>query len=228
MAKKRITRKQLLKEPDEFITFSGKAIRLAVRYRFQVLSAVAALVLVLLVVTGIRYVSASAEQKAQTLLEKNLSRYESLLKEKGPKAAHEAVESDFSPIREKFSRTDAGRVSNLILANICYRAGSSEKAIALYNEALKGFSGRSAMEQLILSSLGYCYENIKDYQNAIIFFERAANTPGGILIDDALFQLGALYEKTGETEKSRKAFRTILSDHPDSMVLDLVQEKIRG
>jgi hypothetical protein len=48
------------------------------------------------------------------------------------------------------------------------------------------------------------------------------------LQDEALFNLGVLYEKLGEQDKSEKAFNRIISDHPDSMYIDIVEERSAG
>jgi tetratricopeptide (TPR) repeat protein len=49
-----------------------------------------------------------------------------------------------------------------------------------------------------------------------------------ILRDEALFNLGVLYEKLGEMEKSEKAFNQIVSDFPDSMYINIIKERSAG
>ena len=44
--------------------------------------------------------------------------------------------------------------------------------------------------------------------------------------DEALFNLGVLYEKLGDTDKSHQAFKQILSSYPNSMYFDIVKEKL--
>ena len=71
MAKqKRVTRKQLLKKPDEFITTTGRIIRWGRQYTRQVAYAAVAFLLFLVVITGYRYYSNNAENRAFSLLDK--------------------------------------------------------------------------------------------------------------------------------------------------------------
>ena len=46
--------------------------------------------------------------------------------------------------------------------------------------------------------------------------------------DEALFMLGAIYAKLGETAKSRGAFEKIVSEHGDSIYTELAREKAKG
>ena len=53
MAKrKKKTRKQLLKEPDEFITFTAKVFRFAINYKYQLFGILVGLITVIVLVRG--------------------------------------------------------------------------------------------------------------------------------------------------------------------------------
>ena len=79
MAQK-LTRKQLLKEPDEFITFSGKLIQWLTTYKRQATLA-AGVVFVLLVATaGFQAYLHHAENKASALLTESLAQYQTAMK----------------------------------------------------------------------------------------------------------------------------------------------------
>ena len=47
-------------------------------------------------------------------------------------------------------------------------------------------------------------------------------------VDDVLFELGDIYARLGEKEKSAEAFKRILSDHKDSVYLELARERVSG
>ena len=74
MAPKRVTRKQLLKEPDEFITFSNRMIRLGAEYKQQLMIAAGFFCAVVLIYVGMQYVSARSRAKALNLLENAVAR----------------------------------------------------------------------------------------------------------------------------------------------------------
>ena len=114
----------------------------------------------------------------------------------------------------------------MIYANISYEAGQYEKAIALYKQSLNDFNENKAVYNLILNSLGYAYQQMNDPQNAAVYFERAATQTDSLMREDALFNLGWVYQKMGETAKSRQTLQQILDDYPNSLYFDMVQEEI--
>jgi len=59
MAKKRVTRKQLLKEPDEFITFTGKLIRFGRAHHKELTYAVCAVFIIVIAFAAVRYFSSA-------------------------------------------------------------------------------------------------------------------------------------------------------------------------
>ena len=79
MAKK-VSRKQLLKEPDEFITFSGKLIRLVRSYQKQIIITIGISVSIFLVFSLIRAFTSRAENNAFTLLNQANKKLEELSK----------------------------------------------------------------------------------------------------------------------------------------------------
>ena len=45
---------------------------------------------------------------------------------------------------------------------------------------------------------------------------------------EALYRLGWLYDKLGQSEKSKEAYNKIISDHQDFIYIDLVKERMAG
>ena len=80
----------------------------------------------------------------------------------------------------------------------------------------------------ILSGLGYAYQQLGDDRNAAMYFEKVASISDSNIQDEALFNLGLLYERLGDRDKSSQAFQQILSNFPNSMYFDIVEEKLSG
>jgi tetratricopeptide (TPR) repeat protein len=207
MAKKRKkTRKELLKEPDEFMTLTGKVIGFAVEHKTQLTYGLGIILALVIIVSGVRFFSIRAEKKASALLGQSM----------------------FENILQKYSSKDSGKLARLTYANICYDAGQYKQAIDLYHASLKDFENHPMIHRQILSSLGYSYEQQKDYSTAVGYFEKISAASGQILRDEALFHMGRLYDKLGQPEKSKEAYQKILSDHPDFIYIDMVKERISG
>jgi tetratricopeptide (TPR) repeat protein len=229
MAKKqKKTRKELLKEPDEFMTLSGKLIGFAVTYKTQLTYGLGIILALAIVFSGIRFFSIRAENKGAALLEGSLIEYNSLRTDKTPAAVYDAVSGGFQDILQKYGGKNSGKIARLIYANICYDAGKYEQAINLYNTSLKDFEAHPMIHSQILSSLGYAYEQQKQYSAAVGYFEKISTSPEQIQRGEALFHLGRLYNKLGQPGKSKEAYQKILSDHPDFIYIDIVKEQIAG
>lgn len=230
MAKKRKkTRKELLKEPDEFITLSGKLINLAVEHKTLLTYSIAIIIGLAVIITGIRLFSIRAENKAAALLDNTLTKYESLKNEKKiPEEVYGAVSPDFQLILDKYGGKESGKIARLTFANICYDAGKYEQAIKLYKTSLKDFEKHPLVQYQVLGSLGYAWEQLNDYATAAVYFEKLTSAPEPIMRAEALYHLGWLYDKLGQSEKSKAAFNKILSEHQDFIYLDLVKEQMSG
>jgi len=229
MAKKRKkTRKELLREPDEFMTISGKLIGFAVDHKNQLTYALGIIVVLALIISGYRFFSIRAENNASALLDKSLTKYDSIKSEKQPDEVYEEVSADFQFILNKYKGKESAKIARLIYANICYNAGKYKQAIELYKTALTEFAKNPMIHYQILGNLGYAYEQVEDYLTAVGYFEKISSAPEPIMRDEALYHLGRLYDKLGENEKSREAYNKILTDHQDFIYIDLVKERMSG
>ncbi len=227
MAKK-ITRKQLLKEPDEFLTFSQKMMGYMLRHRVKFISGLAVL-FALLVITGlVSYFSNRAEDNAFAMLNQGVTRYNEVMEKDGPEKAYLAVEKDFLEMFDRYSGRKGSQMARITFANMACDAGKYEKALELYQNALKDFGDTPSLKNLILAGLGFACEGKEDYAAAIGYFERIASGPDPLMKSEAAFRLGMLYEKTGDKEKSLKSYQKLLADYPDSLYADLVREKVPG
>ena len=229
MAKKlKKTRKELLKEPDEFITISSKLIGFAVDHQKQLTVAVGIIVALALIFSGYRFFSIRAESKASALLDQSIANYEKFKNDKQPMEAYDRVSADFQLILDKYGSKKSGKIARLTYANICYKAGKYEQAIALYNQSLIDFEKHPTIHNQVVCSLGYAYEQQQDYEKAVTYFEKLSSSPETIMRGEALYNLGWLYDKLGQAEKSKAAYNKILSDHQDFLYIDLVKEKMSG
>jgi len=229
MAKqKRVTRKQLLKEPDEFITTTGKIIRWGRQYTRQVAYAAGALLLFLVVITGYRYFSNSAENRAFSMLDQAVSNYEGKKTDMDVLTAYEGVKEDFEYIIRKYDNTEGGKLATVVFARISYDASNVDRAIQLYEAALAYFENDPTYQNFLWSGLGYAYEKKQDVRMAISCFEKIAGGEDPVVKDVALFNMGRLYHDLGDTAKSMQAYERLTTEHTDSIYYQLAMEKVAG
>jgi len=226
MVKKKMTRKELLNEPDEFISFSSRLLSFIAIYKIQILYFLCALVLIGIVLSGYGYFSRKAEREAFAMLQKAKTDYELSLKKNSPEKALNEVKDDFIKIMEKYSGNRGGKMAGLELANVYYKAGDMDSSIEQYVKALKAFNDDKAVKCQILSSLGYAYEAKNDLKSAVNHFEAIVSEPDNFLKDEALFNLGRLFAAMGDEKKSKAAYQKIVSDYKDSFYIEIARERI--
>ena len=227
MAKK-VTRKKLLKEPDEFITFSSKMITWLTTYKQQAIAGGVVLVVLLAATALYQTYTRHAENRVSTLLSESMDHYETAMKGKDPVKAYQAVEKSFSRILDDYSSQPMGKIAALEFADICYRAGEYDKAISLYKSVQERFESEPFYKNLILSGLGYAYEGKKDYKSAATYFEMLTDSADPSMKDFSLFNLAAVYEKMGNKEKSKALFARIPAEFPNSIYAEVAKEKSLG
>jgi tetratricopeptide (TPR) repeat protein len=220
------TRKELLKEPDEFITFSSRVLGFIATYKqligyvfFGVLLAVTSL-------SGYVGYSGWQESKAATQLAQALAKYERLRTESPPDKAVQAVAEDFQRILNDYGNRSNGNIARVLYASLCYEAGDFKQAAALYQQSIARFADDPLMRFQLMRSLGYSHEGLKDYAMAVNYFEQALSAGEKNLQDDVLFHLGDLYSRLGDPQKSTEAFNRLLTDHPDSIYVNMVRERV--
>ena len=228
MVRGKINRKQL-KQPDEFITFSGKVIRLGQKYGRQIGYTAITMLAIVLAIVGYRYFDKRSELKAFTLLSQANSNYAVQMQKTGDQEkAYEAVKADYQNILDNYSGKNAGKVTRKTLADICFNAGHYDQAIELYERSLEDFKKNPFYHSIILSDLALAHEATSNDEAALEYFEMVTNTPDAPSLDQALFHLAGLYEKAGKPEKAREFYEKIIADHTGSIYIEIVKEKITG
>jgi tetratricopeptide (TPR) repeat protein len=226
--KKRITRKQLLKEPDEFITTTGKLIRVLQTYKTQISYAVGGVFVILIALVGVRYYLTASENQAFSILGQTVVRYDARMSDVGAEKAYQEIQQDFEQLLNKYSGNNGGKIARLTFAGIAYDAGDFDRAIALYKRALVDFEEEPFYEKLIVSSIGHALQGKNDLEAAVGYFNTQVDGADPYLKDEALFHLGELYRTMGDPEKSAAAFRKIISEYPESIYIKMVTEKVQG
>ena len=226
MAKKtkKITRKQLLNQPDEFLTHSSRLFKYALEHKYQLLGVLGGIIALVLIISGFRYSSLKKADQAFARLEEARTKYEVLLEEKGPQQAYEQVREDFQQLLRRYSGQTGGKFARVIFADICYRGGRPDEAIDLYNAALEDFDD-PFYRNTILHGLGYAYEEKRQLEKAVAYFQQVAASPDSVLKAEALFNAGRLYAALGEVEKSNQSFRQLTSEQPNSLYAELARER---
>lgn len=222
MAKKKVTRKQLLKEPDEFITLSSKVIQWCRQYPKQLTYGIGAVIAVIVILVGVKTFNDHRSRAAAELLSKGLNQIRIAEKENTDQIG--AMAEPLDQLITSYGGQPAGRLGRIIYAHVQLTNGDADKAIELYQNALKDFKQDPSLVNIIYNGLASAYEKKGMTGEAIEQFEKIAQAEGKVLKDRALFHLGRLYRLNNEMEKSQQAYSQLLSDFPESIYAPVAKE----
>lgn len=227
MAKK-VSRKQLLNEPDQFLTVSSRMLNFAGQYRNRILWGTVSFFGVIIAIALVNFISSRAETQAFALLDQATARYETVLAKDGPEKALEAVSGDFQKLFDGYASQAGGQMARVVFADACFRGGNADRAVSLYTDALVDYADQPFYLNRIRVSLAHALIRKKDFQAAAEQFEQVAQSPGAAMKDEALFHLGTIYAQMGDGEKSRRSFDKIVAGYADSIYLELAKAGAKG
>jgi len=223
MAKKKVTRKELLKETDEFLTTSAR-IAIFIREHSQQFTylgvAVAAIALIYLgVTTYLGYIN----KKGQGIYNEA---YYSLVKNITPDGDKKVLKQSEELFQKVVDEYGISKVARLALPEIAYLKFTEKKydeAISLYDKFLNELPEESPYRSLAKIALAGCYEQKKDFQNATEILKQIMNGPDDFFKEQAMFQLARIYRLTNQKEKSRKILEQFLEKFKSSPFLPIVK-----
>ncbi len=228
MAARKVNRKRLLKEPDEFLTFSARMIEFFRNNKKAVIGGAVAFFLVLALAVGLRAYFKQQSAAAFDLLSKIEKTYAGILVKKGPEEALAAVEQDLKHLVEDHGGRVAGRLGDYLYGAFLLEAGRPDGAIEHYRRSLKQLEQYPGFKQIILSGLGHAWEQKQEWEKALNFFRQVREAETDLMDDMALFQMGRLYEYAGKTDESRKAFQELVEKYPQSLYAGPARERAGG
>ena len=226
MAKKKVTRKDLLNKPDEFITYSQRLLNWAGDHRKTLSIGGAAVILLLVAVAAHSYFAEKAEKRAATLLNATLISYRSELEASGPEKAYEKTAQDFESLIDRYGSNDAGKQAKVFFGDICYAGKAYDRAAQFYRSALNDYAHEPFMHDLITVALGHALSEAGKYAEALQSFEKVASVSGEqALKAEALFNVAELDAREGQKEKSTEAFNRLAAEYPDTLFGALALER---
>jgi len=227
MAEQRVSneRKKELEQIDPFQESLLKAMAYAKEYKKQLILIASAIVLVVVVFSGVMYSFQKAESTAAQAVSKALTQYTAVNDpDKGYLETKEAFENIFAD----YANTVAGRLAKVKFAKICYDASKFDQSYQYYKQSLEILKNDVHMENFILISLGYVSLARKDLKAAENYFLQIDKGKTNLLKDEAKYALAMLYEKETNVAESKKMYENIVSGYETSMYRPMAQSKING
>ena len=223
MAKKKVTRKELLKKDDEFISLSHRFFMYVSAHGKQIQIALISLIIIIAIIAGIGLYFRHLNKKALSaynLAYRNLvSDFSSEVKEGTIKQSVEELEK----LIEKYGWTKMATLAIPQLAYLKFGQGKYDEAISLYQTYLKKDKSGSIYRSMAHFGLAAAYEAKHDHQSAIGNLKKIIDQENNFLKEEALFSLGRVYSLAGEREMSRKTFQEFVNQFRESALFPLAK-----
>lgn len=225
--KERNARKKQSPEQDMVTLLLSWISQFVAQNKKKVYGSLSVIVIIGVLVLGIHHFKRLTEDKAYILFEKGLTICLNSENEKNAKSTDEIPIKDFDEVLQKYPKTDAARLTALAYGDYYYEKEKYDKAIALYTQALNAFSEYPLMTAFILNSIGYCYEEKKDYKTASEYFLKILDLEDGLLKDTAHFNLGRIYESIGDKPAALMHYKKVVEDYPESIHFQSANNKVK-
>jgi len=225
VAGKKVSRKKLLKEPDEFISTTGKFIQLLRERRRQfILAGLVALAVLAAAAGGFSYFHWQ-EGKARETQDQALKLYQEALGKTenpaGEKESFRKAQEKWGEALAVYSRGNTGQVSRLYMGHCRYALKEYDQAIEAYSQCLNG-----PIRPMALDGLGYCYEAKGDLARALEYYQKNTEENHSPFQGDGLLGMARCYEALNQKPKALEVYQKALAKNPKSNTAQFIQRKI--
>jgi predicted negative regulator of RcsB-dependent stress response len=222
VANQRLSRKELLKQPDQFISWTATALTWGKQHLKHILYGVVGLVVALGLIVGWTNWQKHRTQRAMALLYEAVQ----LLKTpetttpdtETPNVANEATVqkgvTQLQAVSRDYGGTPAGALAHWHLGHYHFGQGDYTAALAAYEQARQTLSGQREplTAALVTLDVAYAQEASGACPQAIASYEAVQHTAIPWLQGEALFGLGRCYEQSGAKEKAIAVYERALAE----------------
>jgi len=227
MPNKKVSRKKLLNEPDEFISTTGKAIEfLKTHQRQVVLASTIALIVVAAVAGGFTYLRWQ-EGKALAVQGQAMQMYQEAYRTSMENPAAEKKE-DYQKALDKFkeslsvySRGRAGQVSEIFIGHCYYAMKEYDQAQAAYAKCMEG-----PFRNLALNGMAYIFEAKGDYPKALENFQKNMEDRNQPYQLESMLGAARCYEALKQKPKALEIYERALAQAPKSTMAEFMRWKV--
>ena len=223
MARKKISRKEMLKRPDEFMTLSSKAINYFKGHKRLFNNLGMALFGLIIIYLGIyaytKYINKKGQEAFNTAYYYMINNTASDESEADMKKTEEL----FDKVREDYSLSKAARLALPELAYSKFEQQQYNEAIAEYEEYLSKITENDPYISLVRLSLSTCYEQKGEYDKAIEPLQEIMKGPDDFIKEQAMLNLARVYRLDNKPDKSNETLAQFKEKFPNSIFLDLAE-----
>jgi tetratricopeptide (TPR) repeat protein len=211
----KISRKKLLKEPDEFLTFSGRALAWSKANTRTIIWAGSAVVLALALVVGIQSYISHRNAQAAADLGRVFAAYQTALAGQLEAKQAELVLQALESVAQEYSASPAGQQARLAYGNLCLQMNAFDPAAKAFAMLADEPRLPDALQPLAHLGLGQALEGQKKFTEAADAYAAAARLAGPNLAAQARLDQARVLEAAGNPGAAMNLYRQLLKEPPD-------------
>ena len=224
---RRITKKEL-REPDEFITVTERAVHFVGDHGRKIIMGG---VVVLIIAAGF-FLFRMWEEKKEAEARRSLGQVLAMVPRLNAQP-QEAMAGEYKAVTEKldeiiarFPRTTDGRFALLYKGNIALRLGDHDGAIKSYSAFLDEGGKERLYQYFALEGLGEAYKGKKEYDKALQSYQKIVSLGEAVPLSDAYFNIGLCYERLGRSKEALESYKEFTKIAQKSQMTNIVLRKI--
>jgi predicted negative regulator of RcsB-dependent stress response len=226
MAKIKVSRKELLKKPDEFITFSARSITFVKEHsrKFTYLGIV--IVCLILIFIGVNIYIKYIEKKGQTTYS---MAYYTIAKNMGVEKNKDDLQKSeelLDQVIHEYGLSKAARLALPELAYLKFLQKQYDEAISGYQEFLNKVSDEP-YQSLARIALAVCYEEKGEYEKAIQILDRIRSGPDDFFKEQAMLSMARIFRLTNKKAKSNEILKEFVDKFQTSPFLPIAKAYLK-
>ena len=230
-SKKRVTRKELLKKQDEFITISRRVVQYVQSDTRMVYSVAIALACVL-ALGGVIYVYFRQQHNEAVAWEREALEvyYQQIPPENksASDARYKAAVDKLNRLIEEHGGSSQAQRAELYLADSYYQLKKYAEAEQAYQEYLDKYNPKDVFRYLALSSQGQIAEAQGRYSQAVDYYQQAAQGASVLQQAQAKLDIGRCYEKLAKPGQAKQAYQEAVKMLPDKPMYRSLADQLKA
>jgi predicted negative regulator of RcsB-dependent stress response len=219
------SRKQLLKEPDEFISTSQHVWLWVTEHRTRAMAIAGAVAGAVLVAVLAKALVENSREKRSAAVSAAVARF--------GQAPEGKLPADLLPelagLAQKYAGSPSGTIARFFEAGASAAGGDADKARRIYQELRAGDKGGAEIAPL--SGVALAYLDLAQGQDdaALASFQALLADKGAAIPRAQIkMEIAALHEKRGKTAEALEVYREVVASHPDGSWAAVAKERVRA
>ena len=226
MAKKKTTRKELLKKDDEFISLSNRFFLYVSTHSKHIQYLVVCVMIVIAIIIGISFYFKHLNKKS---IEAYNLAYTNLVSGSSSEMSQDAINKSIEELDSLMKKHGWTKMATLAIPQLAYLKfgqGKYDEAISLYQTYLKKDKSASIYHLMTHFGLAAAYEAKSEHQEAIQHLKEIIDNKDNFLKEEAMFSLGRLYALNGQQEMSKETFKDFITQFKKSPLAPLAKANL--